>query len=331
MRLVFRCVVRNGIRRFQIADPSNDPPRLRRLAAHGPGGGRRGDRDRAHLLGQPGAHACLLRGACGRARRLRRDGPALPQGPGRPAHPGRRARAGAALPPRRGRADRRAAQPLHDRARTARLHGGAACGVPGAAHGRRAARARDLESRRRDDAAQPRGGGLLAPARPRGARRGLGALPRARAREGPARRPAAGVRRDVLPPPAGRRHGLDDAPHARRAAPAGAVRPGARGGRPRARRDGLPDHRHAGLADRRDPGRAQRDRRRALVERLGRDGPLLPRALRRPGRAVRAGDRRARALAAARRRAARARAAAPRRGAGAVRQRGSRTRSCCCA
>jgi oxaloacetate decarboxylase (Na+ extruding) subunit alpha len=33
MRLAFRCVVRNGIRRFQVADPSNDPVRLRRLAA----------------------------------------------------------------------------------------------------------------------------------------------------------------------------------------------------------------------------------------------------------------------------------------------------------
>jgi oxaloacetate decarboxylase alpha subunit len=33
MRLVFQCVVRNGIRRFQVADPSNDPQRLRRLAA----------------------------------------------------------------------------------------------------------------------------------------------------------------------------------------------------------------------------------------------------------------------------------------------------------
>ena len=32
IRLSFRCVVRNGIRRFQIADPSNDPDRLRRLA-----------------------------------------------------------------------------------------------------------------------------------------------------------------------------------------------------------------------------------------------------------------------------------------------------------
>jgi len=33
MRLSFRLVVRNGIRRFQIADPSNDPVRLRHLAA----------------------------------------------------------------------------------------------------------------------------------------------------------------------------------------------------------------------------------------------------------------------------------------------------------
>jgi oxaloacetate decarboxylase alpha subunit len=33
IRLAFRLVVRNGIRRFHIADPSNDPERLRRLAA----------------------------------------------------------------------------------------------------------------------------------------------------------------------------------------------------------------------------------------------------------------------------------------------------------
>ena len=32
MQLAFGCVARNGIRRFQIADPSNDPTRLRRLA-----------------------------------------------------------------------------------------------------------------------------------------------------------------------------------------------------------------------------------------------------------------------------------------------------------
>ena len=33
MRLAFRCVVRSGIRRFQVADPSNDPGRLQRVAA----------------------------------------------------------------------------------------------------------------------------------------------------------------------------------------------------------------------------------------------------------------------------------------------------------
>jgi oxaloacetate decarboxylase (Na+ extruding) subunit alpha len=33
MRLSFKLVVRNGLRRFQIADPSNDPDRLKRLAA----------------------------------------------------------------------------------------------------------------------------------------------------------------------------------------------------------------------------------------------------------------------------------------------------------
>jgi oxaloacetate decarboxylase (Na+ extruding) subunit alpha len=33
MALSFRCAVRNGLRRFQIADPSNDPARIRRIAA----------------------------------------------------------------------------------------------------------------------------------------------------------------------------------------------------------------------------------------------------------------------------------------------------------
>ena len=32
MRLAFRCVVRNGIRRFQFAEPANDPEALRRVA-----------------------------------------------------------------------------------------------------------------------------------------------------------------------------------------------------------------------------------------------------------------------------------------------------------
>src|SRR5262249_52757710 len=39
MRLAFQCVARNGIRRFLVADPSNDPARLRRIAwlAHAEG------------------------------------------------------------------------------------------------------------------------------------------------------------------------------------------------------------------------------------------------------------------------------------------------------
>ena len=59
----------------------------------------------------------------------------------------------------------------------------------------------------------------------------------------------------------------------------GAVRRRARGGHARARGDGLPDHGHAGLPVRGHAGDDERDRRRALARRLGRDGSLLPRAL----------------------------------------------------
>ena len=106
MRLSFRCVVRNGIRRFQIADPTNDPERLRRRRADGAGGGRRGDRHRPDLLDQRGAHARVLRRARGGARRLRGHGPAVPEGSRRAADGRRGARAGPALP-RRGRRPRR--------------------------------------------------------------------------------------------------------------------------------------------------------------------------------------------------------------------------------
>ena len=116
-------------------------------------------------------------------------------------------------------------------------------------------------------------------------------------RQGPPARRAARVRRGLLPPPAARRDGHDDAADARGAAPPRAVRRRARGGHARARRDGLPDPGHAGLAVRRQPGRAQRDRRRALGERLRRDDPLLPRPLRRAGGAGRPGGRRPRAVA----------------------------------
>ena len=144
----------------------------------------------------------------------------------------------------RGRPDR-AAQPLHDRARALRLHGGAPGRLPRAAHGRGPSGARHLQPGRRDDASQPGGRGLLPPARSGRSGRGLGALHDARPGERAAGRSAAGVRRDVLPPSAGRRHGLDDTADARGAAPARAVSGRAGGGRPCPRRDGLPDHRHA--------------------------------------------------------------------------------------
>ena len=72
MRLAFRCVVRNGIRRFQFAEPANDPVRAAPRRADGARGGRRGDRRRADVLDQPGAHARVLRGARRGARGLRR-------------------------------------------------------------------------------------------------------------------------------------------------------------------------------------------------------------------------------------------------------------------
>ena len=255
------------------------PSAARRRA--GPRGGRRGGDHRTDVLGQRGAHPRVLRRTCRRARRLRRHGRPLPQGSRRSADAGGRAGAGAALPSRRSWASGRAAQPLHDRPRAVRLRGGAARRVRRAPHRRRAPGPRDVQPGGRDDASRPGGGGLLAPPGRRRSRRDVGVLPGARAREGPSGRRAAGVRLDLLPPPARGRDGLHDAADARRAAQARAVPPRARGGRPRTGRDGIPDHRHAGVAARCDSGGAERHRRRALVERLGRDRPLLPRPLRR--------------------------------------------------
>ena len=330
MRLSFRCVVRNGIRRFQIADPSNDPERLRRLArmAREEGVeevviGLTYSVSEVHTHAYYAERAAALAGCAEMDRLYLKD-------PGGLLTPDAVHELAPHFLRAAGERAGRAAQPLHDRARAARLRRGAAGRLPGAAHGRRAARARDVEPGGRDDAARPRGRGVLAPARSRRARRDVGALPRARAREGTAGRRAAGVRRHLLPPPARRRHGLDDAADARRAAPARAVRRGARGGRSRARRDGLPDHRHAGLAARGDPGGEERHRRRALVERLRRDRPLLPRPLRRAGRAGRPRGRRARALAAGRRRSCAKLEPLHLEGAATASGRGSPTRSCCC-
>jgi hypothetical protein len=134
-----------------------------------PRGGRRGDRRRADLLDQPGAHARLLRRAGRGAHGLRRHRPLLPQGPGRPPDDRRRPRARPSL--RRDRAHGGAPQPLHHRACAARVHGGSAGRLRRAAHGARAGRQRDLAADRRVDAPQPRGRGVRARAR-HGAARG---------------------------------------------------------------------------------------------------------------------------------------------------------------
>ena len=80
MELVFRCVVRNGIRRFQIVDPANDPERLLRLAKMA----RRAGCEEV-VIGltysiSPAHTTEYYAAARGRARRLRGDGPHLPQG-----------------------------------------------------------------------------------------------------------------------------------------------------------------------------------------------------------------------------------------------------------
>ena len=93
----FRCEARNGLRRFQIADPSNDPERIRRDRGAGAAGGDRGGRRRADLLDQPGPHPRLLRSAVRGARRLRGHRPLLSQGPGRAADARRGPGAGAAF------------------------------------------------------------------------------------------------------------------------------------------------------------------------------------------------------------------------------------------
>ena len=144
---------------------------------------------------------------------------------------------------------------------------GLRAGFRRAAHGgRRRWRSGTSQPGRRDDAAQPRGRGLLAPARPRRARARVGALPRRSRR----RRGCRSARPQEY-----------DATYYHHQLPGGMVTTTRRmleelrrpelfdavleEVAPRARRDGLPDHRHAGLAVRGDPGGEERDRRRALA------------------------------------------------------------------
>ena len=259
MRLSFRLVVRNGIRRFQIADPSNDPASLVRLARMVREAGVGGGGGRADLLDQPRAHARLLRGAGRRRGRLARHRPPLPEGPRRPAHRRRGARAGAEVHRRDRPATGRAAQPLHDRAGPAGLRRGAARGHPDAAHGRRSGRRAAHPTRR------PRR--PCATSRRRASRTASTSKRSPRCRSTSARSPATAgcrsARRPSTTPPttATRCPAAWSPPRAacspRWAAPTcfDAV---ARGGHARARRDGLPDHGHAGLAVRGHPGHDER-------------------------------------------------------------------------
>ena len=197
IRLSFRCVVRNGIRRFQIADPSNDPDRLRRLArmAREEGVeeiviGLTYSVSPVHTHEYYAERAAALAGCAEMDRLYLKDpGGLLTQSAVRELAPHFLRAAGD---------------------RTVELHShctiglapfvyieGAAGGLPGAAHGRRAARARHVQSGGRDDAPRPRGRGLLAPARSARRSQRLRALPRARRATRACR---SGSRRSSTPP-----------------------------------------------------------------------------------------------------------------------------------
>ena len=152
MRLAFRCVVRNGIRRFQIAEPSNSPEALRRIARMAR---QEGVEEivvgMTYSISPVHTHAYYAERLAALAD-CRGHRPLLPQGSRRPADARRGARARAALP--RDRADGRAAQPLHDRARAVRLHGGPEGGLRRAAHRGRSAGQRHVAADGRVDASR---------------------------------------------------------------------------------------------------------------------------------------------------------------------------------
>ena len=198
--------------------------------------------------------------------------PALPQGPRRAAHPGRGARAGARFIGRRRAAAGRAAQPLHDRAGAAGLHRGAA----GAGSGpctrrsrRSAAAPRTRRPRRRCATSRPRASRTASTSRrwPRCREhfREL-ALERGLPLGAPAEYDAAYYRHQM---PGGMvtttRRMLEEM----RPAASCSTRCWRRS--PACARRWATRSCHAGLPVRGDAGGDERDRRRALARRLGRD------------------------------------------------------------
>ena len=331
IRLAFRLLARNGIRRLQIADPSNDPaadppPRARSRARKA---SPRSSPGLTYSISAVHTHAYYAERAaaladCAELDRLYLKDP------------------GGLLTPE---AVRELAPHCSPRPASSR----SSCTAIARSGSRRSSTSKG--SRRASTPCTPRRARLpAAPPSPRCSRpfanleaAGLRARPRpGRSRrsspgtssDSPARRAcrratAQRVRRRLLPPSASGRHGHDHPPHARGAPPARALRRRARGGHARAGGDGLPDHRHAGLAVHREPGGAQRDRRRAVGQRRRRDRALLPGPLRRPAGTGRPRRRRPGARRPQVATAAHARAAEPRRRPRPFRAPASPTRSCC--
>ena len=152
-RLVFRCAVRNGLRRVQIADPSNDPADLARMAAIA-----RAEGVEEVVIGltysvSPVHTDAYYGERAARDARVPRRRPAVPEGPGRARDRRPPARARAAV---RGAA--RVPQPPDDRARRPGLRRGARGSGSRALHTAVAPLANGTsQPGGRDHAAQPRG------------------------------------------------------------------------------------------------------------------------------------------------------------------------------
>ena len=203
MRLAFRCVVRNGIRRFQVADPSNDPA--------GSAGSRMLARQEGveeiasgYLLDQRRAHARVLRRARRCARRLRRDGPPLSEDPGGLSLR-TLSRAGAALPRARP-ANGRSSCTVTARSALLRSLTWRGCAPAFRSCTPRSSRwRRHVEPGRRDDAPQLCGRGVFSRLTWTLSQQSPGTFAKIARDEGASARSATGIRRHLLPPPARRR------------------------------------------------------------------------------------------------------------------------------
>ncbi len=246
IRLVFRTVVRNGLRRVQIAEPMNDPAALAQIArlakeegaeevvvcltySRSPVHDDEHYATRAAAMGRcPDVDRLYLKdpGGLVTVERLRELAPLFIDGFAGRGPVELHSHCTISLAPQ---AYVEGAQLGFDVLHTA-------VGPDGQRH---------LAARGGDDDPQPRGRRLRASARPRRPARDLGALPRAGAGQGPEARHADRVRRHLLPASGPGRRDDHDEPAARGDAPPRALRRGDRGDRARARGLRLPDRRHA--------------------------------------------------------------------------------------